>query len=43
MALVSWMRPILLSSRLAGAGGRRMGKDLAQVDVENQALGATWH
>jgi hypothetical protein len=41
--LFAWLRPLLNSPVLAGATSRRVGKDLRQVDRENEALGATWH
>jgi hypothetical protein len=41
--IVSLVRPLSLSAPLARLGRRRLGRDLAQLDTENQARGATWH
>jgi NAD(P)-dependent dehydrogenase (short-subunit alcohol dehydrogenase family) len=40
--LLSALRPLSLSGLAQRAVSRRVGKDLQQLDVENQALGATW-
>jgi NAD(P)-dependent dehydrogenase (short-subunit alcohol dehydrogenase family) len=40
--VVSTLRPLLLSGIAQRAATRRLGKDLYQLDIENQAQGATW-
>jgi NAD(P)-dependent dehydrogenase (short-subunit alcohol dehydrogenase family) len=40
--IVSAIRPLSLSGLAQRAISRRVGKDLRQLDTENQALGATW-
>jgi NAD(P)-dependent dehydrogenase (short-subunit alcohol dehydrogenase family) len=40
--IVSAIRPLSLSGLAQRAMARRVGKDLRQLDIENQALGATW-
>jgi hypothetical protein len=42
VGLVSALRPLLHSGPIQRAIARRVGKDLQQLDSENQALGATW-
>jgi NAD(P)-dependent dehydrogenase (short-subunit alcohol dehydrogenase family) len=39
---VSAIRPLALSGLAQRAIAKRVGKDLRQLDTENQALGATW-
>jgi hypothetical protein len=41
--VVSAVRSFALGGLVPRAVARRVGKDLAQLDRENQALGATWH
>jgi hypothetical protein len=41
--VASYLRPLTMSGAFGRAISRRVGKDLRQLDVENQALGATWH
>jgi NAD(P)-dependent dehydrogenase (short-subunit alcohol dehydrogenase family) len=40
--VVSAIRPLSLSGLGQRAAARRIGKELRQLDTENQALGATW-
>jgi hypothetical protein len=40
--ILSAMRPLSLSALAQRAIARRVGKDLRQLDRENEALGATW-
>lgn len=41
--LVSLIRPLTMAAPVARLTRRRVGPDLAQLDKENQAQGATWH
>jgi NAD(P)-dependent dehydrogenase (short-subunit alcohol dehydrogenase family) len=40
--LVSYLRPLIMTGMGTRLAARRSGKDLRQVDRENEALGATW-
>ena len=41
--IVSLVRPLSLAAPVARLTKRRVATDLAQLDTENQARGATWH
>jgi NAD(P)-dependent dehydrogenase (short-subunit alcohol dehydrogenase family) len=41
-SIMSAIRPLALSGWAQRSISRRVGKDLRQLDLENQALGATW-
>lgn len=43
VGVMSGIRPLLFSGLARRAIAGRLGKDLQQLDRENEALGATWH